>query len=42
VFFKNMYPISLSQLDFNVNDTDLTYLTADVTFVYQNYTIETI
>ena len=42
VTFKDMFPISLSSLDFNVEETDIQYLVADATFAYRNFTIQTI
>jgi|TARA_B100000927_G_scaffold263326_1_gene234739 hypothetical protein len=39
VVFEDMFPISLSTLDFNVTNTDTDYLTASVTFKYLLYEI---
>ena len=39
VNFKNMFPTSLSTLEFNATETDIEYFTADVTFKYTLYTI---
>ena len=35
--FRDLYPISLSGLDFNQQATDVNYLTANVTFEYKIY-----
>tara|TARA_B100000073_G_C23728297_1_gene569959 strand:+ start:1340 stop:1870 length:531 start_codon:yes stop_codon:yes gene_type:complete len=40
VKFRDLFPISLSSLDFTATDTDYTYFTATVTFKYLFYTIE--
>ena len=42
VFFRDLYPVSLSSLDYNQAATDVEYLTASVEFAYQIYEIETI
>lgn len=39
VKFKDLFPVSLTSLDFNSTDTDINYLTADVTFKYTVYNI---
>ena len=39
VNFKNMFPTSLSTLDFSATETDIEYFTADVTFKYTIYNI---
>jgi|TARA_B100000287_G_scaffold137736_1_gene129663 hypothetical protein len=39
VVFEDMFPVSLSTLDFNVTNTDTDYLTASVTFKYLLYEI---
>lgn len=39
VVFEEMFPVSLSTLDFNVTNTDTDYLTASVTFKYLLYEI---
>ena len=39
VKFLDMFPISLSDLDFDATDTDIDYLTANVTFKYTIYNI---
>jgi len=38
--FRDLFPVSLSSLDFTATDTDYTYFTATVTFKYLFYTIE--
>lgn len=38
--FVDMFPTSLSSLNFNVSETDLNYLEASVVFRYRNFTIE--
>ena len=40
--FRDIYPISLSGLDYNQQATDVEYLTVEATFSYQIYEIETI
>jgi len=35
--FRDIYPISLSGLDYNQQATDVDYLTASVTFQYKIY-----
>jgi len=37
VRFRDIYPISLSGLDYNQQATDVNYLTASVTFQYKLY-----
>ena len=37
VRFRNLYPISLSGLNYNQQETDIQYLTASVTFAYTIY-----
>jgi hypothetical protein len=37
VRFRDLYPISLSGLDYNQQETDIQYLTASVTFAYKIY-----
>ena len=39
VTFENMFPTSLSTLNFSATDTDVQYFTADVTFKYTIYNI---
>ena len=41
VKFKDLFPISLTSLDFNSTQTDIQYFTADVTFKYTVYNITT-
>ena len=42
VKFTDMYPVSLSSLAFNVEQTDVEYLQADVNFAYRKYELTTI
>tara|TARA_R100001460_G_scaffold5165_12_gene14430 strand:+ start:16195 stop:16749 length:555 start_codon:yes stop_codon:yes gene_type:complete len=42
VVFRDMFPVSLSTLDFNVTNTDTDYLTASVTFKYLIYEIRNV
>ena len=35
--FRDIYPVSLSGLDYNQQETDIQYLTANVTFAYKIY-----
>lgn len=39
VKFKDLFPISLTALEFNSSDTDINYFTADATFKYTVYDI---
>jgi len=39
VKFLNMFPVSISDLVFDATDSDIDYLTADVTFKYTIYNI---
>ena len=39
VKFRDLFPISLSSLDFEATDTDVNYFTAEVTFKYTIYDI---
>ena len=39
VKFKNLFPTSLTSLEFETSDTDINYFTADVTFKYTVYNI---
>lgn len=41
VKFKDLFPTTLSDIQFDATGTDVEYLTADATFKYSNYTIET-
>jgi hypothetical protein len=38
--FTNMWPMSISGLTFDINNSDVTYLTATVSFKYNYYTIK--
>ena len=42
VRFQDVYPASLSSLTYDQNATDVTYLTASVTFDYKIYEIVTL
>ena len=42
VFFRDLYPVAMSALDYNQGATDVEYLTATVDFAYQIYEIEPI
>jgi len=42
VNFTNLYPTNISDVDFNVTDTDVNYITVTVTFKYQIYHINKI
>ena len=42
IFFKDLFPYSLSTISFDATDTDIEYFTADVSFKYTVYTIEDI
>ena len=42
VFFRDIYPIAMTGLSYNQAATDVEYLTAEITFAYQLYEIETI
>ena len=39
VRFKDLFPISLSSLEFEAGDTDINYFTAEATFKYTVYDI---
>lgn len=39
VKFKDLFPVSLSSLDFNSTDTDINYFTAQATFKYTVYNV---
>lgn len=39
VFYENLFPISLSDVRFDVGNTDLEYFTAQVTFKYTSFEI---
>jgi hypothetical protein len=38
VVFESLFPVSLTELEFDVEDQDVDYLTADVTFKFIRYT----
>ena len=40
IFFRGLFPYSLSTLSFDATDTDVQYFTADVSFKYEIYVIE--
>ena len=42
VFFRDLYPVAMTALDYNQGATDVEYLTASVDFAYQIYEIEAI
>lgn len=42
VNFLNMYPTTISDINFTVTDTDVNYITATVTFKYQIYHVKKI
>ena len=42
IVFENMFPYSLSTLDFDATQTDLEYFTAEVSFKYTIYNIREI
>ena len=42
VRFRDIYPVSLSGLDYNQQETDIQYLTASVTFAYKIYEFATV
>ncbi len=37
--FENLFPVSLTQLDFDATATDVDYITASATFKFSNFTI---
>tara|TARA_Y100000591_G_scaffold162477_1_gene140139 strand:- start:292 stop:612 length:321 start_codon:yes stop_codon:yes gene_type:complete len=39
VNFRELFPVSLTTLEFDATDTDIEYFTADVTFKYTLYTL---
>jgi hypothetical protein len=39
VYYENLFPISLSDVGFDVGDTDMDYFTAEVTFKYTSFEI---
>jgi hypothetical protein len=42
VVFENIFPISLSGLDFTQTSTDVEYISASAEFAYQIYEIKTL
>jgi hypothetical protein len=42
VKFTDLYPVSLSSLEFNIESTDVDYLQGDVMFQYRKYDLNTI
>ena len=42
LIFENLFPISLTTLEFDATQTDLEYFTAEVTFKYTIYNIRDI
>jgi hypothetical protein len=42
VVFENIFPTSLSELQFTSTDTDVSFLTSTVTFAYQKYSIKSV
>lgn len=42
VKFIDMYPVSLTSVDFNIEATDIEYLQADVNFAYRKYELTTL
>jgi hypothetical protein len=42
VKFIDMYPVSLTSLDFNLEQSDIEYLSADVSFAYRKYELTTL
>ena len=40
VFFKDLFPVSLTTLTFDATDTDIEYFTADVSFKYTMYNLK--
>lgn len=38
--FRQMFPISISGLQFDISSTDIAYLTADISFRYNSYSIK--
>ncbi len=42
VKFEDMYPIELSSVDFNIEETDIVYLQADATFAYRKYDLNSV
>ena len=42
VFFRDLYPVAMTALDYNQQATDVEYITASIDFAYQIYEIEAI
>lgn len=42
IVFRDMFPIALSELEFDVNEDDITYQDVTVTFAYQRFTVTTL
>tara|TARA_A100001201_G_scaffold4082_3_gene8650 strand:+ start:766 stop:1278 length:513 start_codon:yes stop_codon:yes gene_type:complete len=42
IHFRKMFPISISGLQFDISNTDIVYLTADMSFRYNNYQVKNI
>jgi len=42
VVFEDMYPVSISELEFTTTDADVNYLTSTVSFAYRKFTINTL
>jgi hypothetical protein len=42
LIFENLFPVSLTTLEFDATQTDLEYFTAEVTFKYTIYNIRDI
>jgi hypothetical protein len=42
VVFNDAFPTSLSELEFNTTDPDITYITSTVTFAYRKFSIESL
>lgn len=40
--FKELFPITLSEIDFSSTEADIEYVTATVTFRYREYTIKSV
>ena len=40
--FTNLYPTNISAINFTATDNDVNYVTMDVTFKYQIYTVSKI
>lgn len=40
IMFKNVFPTSIGNINFSVQEADIVYATVDVTFRYDNFTFE--